>query len=222
MRSRPPTLRDSRKYTSSLGSGDGDSHLNSLDSQKTFRSGLPPSHASPTQSLVGTVLSQTLDPHAPERFWHSLLGAKFRSSLASKLQARMALTGTPEYRLSWSGLDTQPDRPCCVQRALPHPTSGPASTGALSGWGTPCSTDWKGSSSPGQRRGQVTDHALRAALGSTPKSLTATEAGLGVFNPDLSRWLMGYPTEWTSALAMGTQWFPKSRPPLSNPSATLT
>lgn len=218
----PMNLRASRRFISSLGSEDGDTPLNSPDSLKTFRSGLPPSHASPTQSLVGTVLGRTLDQPVPPHFWHSLLGAKFRSSLASKLQARMDLTGTPEYRLSWSDLDTRPERPCCVLRASVPRTSGPGSTGALSGWGTPCSTDWKGSSRPGQRRGQTTDHALRAALGTHPKSLSATEANVGVFNPDLSRWLMGYPTEWTSALAMGTQSFPKSPPSSSNHSVTPT
>jgi hypothetical protein len=50
---------------------------------------------------------------------------------------------------------------------------------------TPAATDWKGSSKPGQRRGQLTD----PAMGVIP-------AG-GRLNPTFVAWLMGWPIGWT-------------------------
>lgn len=50
---------------------------------------------------------------------------------------------------------------------------------------TPSANDWKGSSKPGQRRGQLTDPALGVI-----------EAG-GQLNPTWVEWLMGFPLGWT-------------------------
>ena len=52
-------------------------------------------------------------------------------------------------------------------------------------WPTPASTDYKGSSKDGQRRGQLTD----PAMGAIP-------AG-GKLNPTWVAWLMGWPLGWT-------------------------
>ena len=52
-------------------------------------------------------------------------------------------------------------------------------------WPTPSATDYKGSSKPGQRRGQLTD----PAMGVIP-------AG-GQLNPPWVAWLMGWPVGWT-------------------------
>ena len=51
--------------------------------------------------------------------------------------------------------------------------------------GTPAASDWKGSSKPGQRRGQLTDPAMGVI-----------EAG-GSLNPPWVEWLMGWPIGWT-------------------------
>ena len=50
---------------------------------------------------------------------------------------------------------------------------------------TPCSSDWKGSSKPGQRRGQITDPAMQVI-----------PAG-GSLNPTWVEWLMGWKLGWT-------------------------
>ena len=57
---------------------------------------------------------------------------------------------------------------------------------------TPSSNDWKGSSKPGQRRGQLTD----PAMGAIP-------AG-GQLNPTWVEWLMGWPIGWTACAASET------------------
>lgn len=51
---------------------------------------------------------------------------------------------------------------------------------------TASANDWKGSSKPGQRRGQLTDPAMGVI-----------EAG-GSLNPNWVEWLMGWPLGWTS------------------------
>jgi len=66
-------------------------------------------------------------------------------------------------------------------------------------WPTPAATDWKGSSKPGQRRGQLTD----PAMGMIP-------AG-GRLNPMWVEWLMGWPIGWTDLEPLETarfqRWF---------------
>ena len=52
-------------------------------------------------------------------------------------------------------------------------------------WPTPCASDFKGSSKPGQRRGQLTD-----------PNAGAIPAG-GSLNPTWVEWLMGWPLGWT-------------------------
>tara|TARA_R110000823_G_scaffold79134_3_gene180250 strand:+ start:416 stop:862 length:447 start_codon:yes stop_codon:yes gene_type:complete len=56
---------------------------------------------------------------------------------------------------------------------------------------TPAATDWKGSSKPGQRRGQLTD----PAMGVIP-------AG-GRLNPTWVEWLMGWPLGFTDLEPQG-------------------
>jgi hypothetical protein len=57
---------------------------------------------------------------------------------------------------------------------------------------TPSATDWKGSSAPGQRRGQLTD----------PEK-AVIQAG-GPLNPTWVEWLMGLPIGWSDCEGSGT------------------
>ena len=60
---------------------------------------------------------------------------------------------------------------------------------------TPSANDWKGSSKPGQRRGQLTDPAMGVI---TPG---------GSLNPTWVEWLMGWPLGWTDCAASATDRF---------------
>jgi DNA-cytosine methyltransferase len=73
---------------------------------------------------------------------------------------------------------------------------------------TPSASDYKGSSSPGQRRGQLTD----PACGVIP-------AG-GQLNPQFVEWLMGYPIDHTALEGWATPSFRKS--PNGSPTASRT
>jgi hypothetical protein len=71
---------------------------------------------------------------------------------------------------------------------------------------TPNANDWKGSSKPGQRRGQLTD-----------PDMDVIPAG-GKLNPTWVEWLMGFPLGWTACAASGmpsSQRAPTSSAPAS-------
>ena len=64
----------------------------------------------------------------------------------------------------------------------------------IAGWGSPQASDHKGSSKPGQRVGQLSEHALLAGM--TTDSSPAPTENRGALNPALARWLMGFPPAW--------------------------
>lgn len=81
----------------------------------------------------------------------------------------------------------------------------------MAGWATPATTDHKGSSKPGQRRGQLSEQA--EVTGPTPSSSSA-ETGKPVayrLNPHFSLWLMGYPAAWGSCGARAMRLIRESR-----------
>lgn len=83
----------------------------------------------------------------------------------------------------------------------------------LAGWVTPSSRDWKdtpgmsmtGTNPDGSQRVRLDQLPRQAAIaGQTSLSSPAVTGKRGVLNPELCRWLMGYPEEWGRYAVMVT------------------
>lgn len=197
-------------------------------------------------------MTDTSGPSSPA----SSASFALQQSLASRLQARLAVGGGPLYKLTWKTWATGPQRSIYALRASAPRTSARGCTGwvtpssrdwkdtpgmaisrpghrrswpdqlprqaALAGWPTPQAFDatnegkpkalrYKGSApseagktrnpnKPGSYRGDLKDWAAMAleplASGQTPNGSPAAMAAGSRLNPDLPRWLMGFPREW--------------------------
>jgi hypothetical protein len=85
---------------------------------------------------------------------------------------------------------------------------------ALVGWPTPATRDHKGGYEGGRiRDGKISTDTLDVAaqLIQTSTSSPAATAKLGVLNPNLPRWLQGYPVEWCQAAIRAHRAMPTKR-----------
>jgi hypothetical protein len=92
--------------------------------------------------------------------------------LESRLRLLLDVDGSPEYALTWKRWDMSSSPPICALRASAHRTF----DSGCGGWGSPQASDHKGSAQPGQRRGQLSEHALLAGY----PTATVRDAGPGV------------------------------------------
>src|SRR5690606_21182919 len=86
----------------------------------------------------------------------SLTSVDLQLSLASRLQALMAVDGSPEYELTWKQWDMPSGPPICALRAAARRTSGRGFGLSPKGWTTPQAHD----GSPGGR-GQKARHGTK-------------------------------------------------------------
>lgn len=128
------------RCTSLPASLDGPTLFDWLDGRTNGLSGQAPAPASPSPQLEPDAAPQTSGTSGLSCS-SSSPSARLQSSLASRLQARLALSGSLLYRLTWKERATPSLRPICALRASVPRTSG----SGLFGWGTPTVNDAKGS-----------------------------------------------------------------------------
>lgn len=147
-KSLPMTSKDTPNATFSLESPDGVSPSPSPGGRKTAKSGQAPARVSRFRALDSEKAMPTNDTCGP-LFTRSSPSAALQSCLASRLQARMDLNGSPEYALTWKEQDMPAGVPIYRLRASARRTSGNVS----SGWPTPNDTDGTGAGSEGRAGG---------------------------------------------------------------------
>lgn len=143
---------------------------------------------------LGLLTSGTCGPRS------STLSASvaLQSSLASRLQAAMASTGSTLYALTWKERPTPLGRPICALRASVRRTSASDSTG----WPTPVVRDHRNSAGDGSN---PRDLPRVVPLCGWPTPMAGTPAQNGnnaAGNNDSSRktvWLSGWPTTRAAA-----------------------
>ena len=133
--------------------------------------------------------------------------ASLQSSLESRLRARMDVSGSPEYALTWRMWDLPLGPPICALRASKRNTLG----NAFGGLPTP--------SGIGGAKGSHGVGAL-GEWGGSSNPFRGTELG-NVRCASFELWMMGYPMEWWDAMVHATQLFPRSRRSSSKPALKL-
>lgn len=134
--------------------------------------------------------------------------AALQSSLVSRLQARLACSGSTLFRLTWRQRVTPSGRLISALRgwALPMGDSGCIS------WPTPTVTDARGgrNRTSGRRNPNSKHHdgvtlVDAARMHCLSRSLwSAPTEQVGYLNPELSRWLQDIPRSWSACAPMET------------------
>lgn len=190
------TSMATRSATSSPESADGHSQPASPGGRKTASCGPARARASrsaPSESAKASTTSATSGPSSAT----SLQPVGLQQCLENRLQARMGVRGSPEYALTWRHWAMKSGLPICALRASPRRTS----ASGFIGWVTPTTRDWK--DTPGMattagervRLDQLPRQAAQYLGTPSTQSLIGTEEPVAV-NPELARWLCGFPRTW--------------------------
>lgn len=189
------SLWDTPNAISSQESEDGPTRSDSQDGPTIGPCGLDRAHVNltPAQALAAELTTRATygGPSVG-----TSTSADLQRSLESKLLRQMDVNGSPEYRLTWSSWVIRSGQRICALRASALRTSG----SAYSGWGSPQASDHKGSSKPGQRRGQLTEHALLAGSPkpTSPSVTNGHEAGNNRYVTKMGEIVSGWPTATAS------------------------
>jgi len=153
-------LPDTPSATSSQGSGAGASHCNSQESDQMNLFGPGAAHASRSAVQAKAEEPQTNDTSGPSSQGSSA-SASLQQSLASKLQARLDVNGSMEYRLIWKTWVTPQQRQICALRASARRISDKD----CFGWPTPVSQQANGSPEAFLRRKIESMHRGSQSMG---------------------------------------------------------
>lgn len=191
------SLKATGNVISSPESADGLSHSNSQEWLQTVLFGQEAAHVSRSQSSES---SKDLPTSATSGLSSiaSSKSAALQRCLANRLRQRLGVNGSMEYELTWKESAMRSGPAICVLRASVRRTSGKD----FSGWVTPTTRDWK--DTPGMstlqgdrvRLDQLPRQAAQYLGTSVCQSLIGLETPVAV-NPDLARWLQGFPTTWS-------------------------
>jgi hypothetical protein len=133
----------------SPGSGGGPSLFDSLDGETTAQSGRVPVPVSRSPSPEAARPKPTSDTSGPSSDASSRTRA-LQSALESRLRARLAVDGSPEYELTWKTWDMESGPQICALRASARRTSDNDS----GGWPTPAAQNADGGPNPAGNTGE--------------------------------------------------------------------
>lgn len=190
--------------TSSPALADGRSRSGLQDGQTSAPYGPEAAHANRLAGL-DSAAAQTTSATCGRTGTASLRSAALQRCLENRLLAAMGLNGSPEFALTWKEQAMPWGPPIFRLAASARRISG--NDCGLSPWATPKASDGEKSSALSVRRreaGRKPDNLpgqVRPFLG-----LTAQD---GALHPEVSRWLMGYPTVWSNCAGTETPLFPR-------------